>query len=156
MPTKTPPSPGPVGAARLGAVVAATALLLILFGCMSFNIERPAPPPVQFTGPVADAQPLEQRGEVHVLANREVEVIYPVPYLSRPNLTVETGSGGHVAATEQRTDCFRVRNTGLFDHKVTWVAKGVSILKAPPPPPVEALPEVPEPVAGPVPTPVPK
>jgi hypothetical protein len=140
-------------------MMAGLTLVVILLGCMSFTIDRSQP--VKVIAPADGAEPREQQGEISVPAQGAVDVYYPVPYLSRPNLSIQNEFGARCELEVQEPDHFRLHNKGLFPHKVTWVAKGVSILvkpAAPPPPagppPPAALPAAPVPIGPPADPPV--
>ncbi|HZY91072.1 MAG TPA: hypothetical protein VFE78_39985 [Gemmataceae bacterium] len=104
------PSPSP----RLATVAAGVLLCLVVLGCMS----------ISFGGKSIcggdPTEPFEQKGEVCLAAQGEIDVYYPLPYASPPNLTVDAPSH-HVVVFEQKPDHFRVGGAG----KMTWVARGV-------------------------------
>jgi hypothetical protein len=94
-------------------VAAGVLLCLVVLGCMSISFGGKN---VCCTDP---QEPFEQKGELCLEAQRELEVYYPLPYSSPPNLTVD-GPLHHVVVLEQKPDHFRVAGTG----KVKWVARG--------------------------------
>jgi hypothetical protein len=128
---------------RLATVAAGVLLCLVVLGCMS----------ISFGGKnvcCGDPQePLEQKGELCLEAQGEIDVYYPLPYASPPNLTVDAASH-KVVVLEQKPDHFRAYGAG----KAKWVARGVRlgptvVVNGPP-----ALPP-PAPLPGPAPTPPP-
>ena len=142
----SPRTPGLGACPRLATVAAGVLLCLVVLGCMS----------ISFGGKnvcCSDPQePLEQKGELCLEAQGEIDVYYPLPYASPPNLTVDASSH-HVVVLDQKPDHFRVTGTG----KLKWVARGVrvgptvvvpgpptplppALLSGPPPPPPPAPP----------------
>lgn len=131
---------------RLAALAAGVLLCLVVLGCMSISFGGKN---VCCTDP---AEPFEQKGELCLAAQGEIDVYYPVPYVSPPNLTVD-GPAHKVLVLDQKPDHFRVAGTG----KLTWVARGVRsgptvvvpVAPSPPPPalagPAPPLPPPPEP-----------
>ncbi len=129
-------------APRRAALAAGVLLCLVVLGCMS----------ISFGGKnycCTDPQePLEQKGELCLEAQGEIDVYYPLPYASPPNLTVD-GPLHRAVILEQKPDHFRVAGSG----KLKWVARGV---RASPPVVVPVAPSPPPPaLAGPPPAPVP-
>jgi hypothetical protein len=114
-------------------------LLGIALGCMSFTIERPER--VTYVGPDAV---LEQRGEVAVRSHEVVDVYYPIPYGSPPNLTLEDFFH-HNEVLDQKPGFFRLKNDGV-GCTAKWVARGI---RAPLPTPPDVVPELPPPVVVP-------
>jgi hypothetical protein len=109
-------------------------LAAVLIGCMSFTVgerheivsgENDLPPNA------CSGDLLEQVGNVRVADHAEVDVYYPYPYISPPNLALE-GDSDHCFIVQQRRDRFRVKNTGLFDRDVRWRARGLKLVLAPP------------------------
>ncbi len=66
---------------------------------------------------------LQQRGSVSVPHEGEVDVYYPTPYISPPNLETDSSFNDHIIV-EQKPDHFRVKNTELFPCDVSWTARG--------------------------------
>src|SRR5205807_1901970 len=72
----------------------------------------------------------EQRDRVKVPPDTVLDVYYPIPYYSRPNLRIHDGEG-RVKIVQQSRDHFRVKNDGLFERDILWEAKGVKPVPAP-------------------------
>ena len=111
--------PRALGEQRLLALIGSLMFLAFTLGCMSVNIggrTEIAPP--------ADSQ--VQRGTVTVPANQTVDVFYPNPYVSTPNLVVEN-SWNDFRIEEQRPGHFRVHNPGPFAREITWKARGEKV-----------------------------
>jgi hypothetical protein len=100
-------------------LAAGLTLLVIALGCMSFSIERPEH--VTYVG--RDAV-LEQKGDVTVHSGEIVDVYYPIPYGSPPNLTIDD-SFHHYEVIDQKPGFFRLRNKGGGWPSVKWVARGI-------------------------------
>jgi hypothetical protein len=144
MPAARPfPGPAPRTACpRLATLAAGVLLCLVVLGCMSISFGGKS---VCCTDPQG---PLEQKGELCLEAQGEIDVYYPLPYASPPNLTVD-GPLHRVAVLDQKPDHFRVAGPG----KLKWVARGVRagpavVVPVAPSPPPAAL-------AGPPPAPLP-
>lgn len=100
------------------------------FGCMSFNLgnktyESP-------TNHIDQTGVLRQRGEAPLFhtADDRIEIYYPRPYASKPNLKLgkEAGSVGmnEIELLEQTTDHFTVRWKGsVGEAMLSWQADGV-------------------------------
>jgi hypothetical protein len=82
--------------APVGATAAAL-MLTIIMGCMSLQIGCK-------TGPDGT---ICQEGKVSLEGHQELDVYYPVPYASPPNLEIEGDSGFDII--EQKADHFRLR-----------------------------------------------
>lgn len=139
------PAPRPPGFYRLrtaalsrpAGLVGLVATAGVFFGCMSFTIDRSQRGPAAVT--VAGGQLLDQEGAAAVPVGKAVDVFYPIPHSSPPNLTLDEDFGtvfDRCTLVEQQPDHFRVRNDGVFERKVHWKTKGVAFtLAAPAPPP---------------------
>jgi hypothetical protein len=93
---------------------------------------------------------LEQEGEVTLARGAIQDVYYPVPYISPPNLTVDSPLQ-ECALVSQKVDHFRVENTCTSGSvSAHWKAKGVKVLLAAPAGP--AVPQLPPPDPVPVPS----
>jgi|GEM_PF-3607814 len=106
---------------RTAGVASAFAWLAIILGCMNLSIgERTMLPD--------DHLAYTQAGSVHVEIGQELDVYYPVPYASPPNL--EFKGLGSYTIVDQQADHFRVHNNGGllgFD----WTARGVKVALPP-------------------------
>jgi hypothetical protein len=120
---------------------AAVLLVAIVLGCMSVSVDP--------SNTTMDDGVCKQTGTVSVLPGEEVEVFYPKPFATTPNLQIISPLG-ECRAVAQYPDRFRVRNTGvLFDREITWEAKGIlpAVIATPPAPgSAPALPANPTPV----------
>ena len=101
-------------------VVGATLLLCLPLGCKSDN--KAPPPPVD---------ELRQSGATPLPPDAEMDVYYPVPYISPPSLIIESR---HCEVTLQANDHFRVRTHHYFRGTLFWKARGVRLIVATPPP----------------------
>lgn len=131
---------------RLATLAAGLLLCVVVLGCMSISFGGKN---VCCNDP---QEPFEQKGELCLEAQGEIDVYYPIPYASPPNLTVD-GPLHSAVVFDQKPDHFRVAGNG----KLTWVARGVRagptvvvpVLPSPPPPalagPAPPLPPPPEP-----------
>jgi len=152
---------------RAAVAAAGVAAVLVVAGCMgiTFNREQVVhDPPVVKVDPEAppdrdDATRgyppgdgvLEQEGVVTVPRGVAQDVYYPVPYISPPNLTVDSPFQNCVVIS-QKADHFRVQNasgnsTPLDAH---WRAKGIKVLLTAAPV-TTAVPQLPPPDPVPVP-----
>jgi hypothetical protein len=113
---------------RTAGVASAFAWLAIILGCMSLSIgERTTLPD--------DRLAYTQEGSVRVEIGQELDVYYPVPYASPPNL--EFKGLDSYTILDQQADHFRVRakmegNTGGW-MACDWTARGVRAPLSPPP-----------------------
>jgi hypothetical protein len=83
---------------------------------------------------------VKQSGKIELDRGRELDVYYPIPYASTPNLELDDWFNNY-RIIEQKADHFRVKNVGgAFG--VEWTARGVRACN-------------PTPLAVPVPTPAP-
>jgi len=135
---------------RVILVTCSLMFLAIVLGCMSLSIGG------RQGGSSCEEGVSEQSGEVRVSAGRELDVYYPVPFASPPNLTLADDCD-HVVQVEgrpdnfdcvlleQQSDHFRVKNVGKFSGVLTWKARG---LKAVAPPTVVAVPTVSSPASS--------
>lgn len=98
--------------------VGSTLLLVIVMGCMGFSVRHQ-----RESINIADGVNTE-KGHVTVPARQELDVYYPVPFVSPPNLTINSAFDA-CALVDQQADHFRVRNTFSFPREVTWQARGV-------------------------------
>ncbi|VTS01299.1 unnamed protein product [Gemmata massiliana] len=67
-----------------------------------------------------------QRGKAVVPPGDVLEVYYPVPFVSPPNLTTQS-IFDDCSVIEQKPDHFRIKNSNPFSREVTWEARGVPI-----------------------------
>jgi hypothetical protein len=138
----------PVGA------VAASIMLAIIMGCMSLSMSIGCK-----TGPDGTTC---QEGKVSVEDGQELDVYYPIPYASPPNLEI-SGDSESYQIIEQKADHFRIRNQCVNRrYQWNWKARGSKcppgaaptvIVTPPSPPPVPPPPGGP-PIPLPQPTPV--
>jgi len=98
-------------------------LLGIVLGCMSLSIGE------RHEVVASEDGISSQSGEVKVPGGQELDVYYPVPFASPPNLTV-TSTWDDAVMVDQQADHFRVKNPGAFSERMRWEARG---LKARPP-----------------------
>jgi hypothetical protein len=106
--TNTPPTPKTRSGwlnRRVGLAAGLT-LLVIALGCMSFSIERP-----EHVTYVGNDAVLEQKGEVTIHSGQIVDVYYPIPYGSPPNLTIDD-SFHHYEVIDQKPDFFPAEKQG--------------------------------------------
>jgi hypothetical protein len=112
---------------RTAGVASAFAWLAIILGCMSLSIgERTTLPD--------DRLAYTQEGSAHIEIGQELDVYYPVPYASPPNLELK-GLGSYTIV-DQQADHFRVRakvegNTIGWEG-FDWTARGVRVVLPPP------------------------
>jgi hypothetical protein len=147
-------------------------VVLILLGCMS-SVTREEPvttvqsvgtPPEPFQEvnragwyeslPPGDGL-LEQEGSVNIPAHAYLDVYYPIPYISPPNLNVRC-SWNDCLVVGQKPDHFRLHNPESSARHVDWKVKGVKVqmkplvvtpAKASQPAPTNELPPEPIPVS---------
>jgi hypothetical protein len=109
---------------RRSALAGGVFFVICALGCMSLNIggrTEMAPP--------ADAQ--VQQGTVTIPAHQSLDVYYPNPFVTTPNLLVEN-SWNDCKIEEQQPNHFRISNPGLIAREITWKARGEKV-------PVEVL-----------------
>jgi hypothetical protein len=128
-------------AQRLLTAGAAVACLVVFLGCMSLNFGTRTEV-IQH-----DDVSYMQTGKVSVPGGQEIEVYYPIPYGSPPNLEL-CSDWDHCVVVQQKADHFRVKNNRLLSTECKWTARGMRV--APPAPP-----GFPPPVIGPPPVPPP-
>jgi hypothetical protein len=91
---------------------------VLTLGCLSLS----------FGGGSSSEEPSRatQHGSVALHPGEELDVYYPVPYTSPPNLRLEDSL--HSAyLLDQKPDHFRVKNAALFHaQEVSWTARGVT------------------------------
>jgi hypothetical protein len=129
---------------QVGAL-AGTILILIFLGCMSLSFGG-----LSIGCKTEPDGTICQEGKTSVHKGEELDVYYPVPYASPPNLVL-CGSSDDCEIIEQKADHFRIRCKGPFDRTPQWQARG---LRCPPPgatPTVVVTPPAP-PAAPPPPT----
>src|SRR5438270_245777 len=84
---------------RVAAVAAAVVILAIIIGCMSFSIgggdtvREETSSEIVPVGYGPGETIFEQHDRVKVPPNGVLDVYYPVPFYSRPNLTIDGGEG---------------------------------------------------------------
>src|SRR5262245_10664462 len=82
---------------------------------------------------------LVQEGEVTLPPGATLDVFYPIPYASTPNLE----QACHVSdciVTDQHPDHFRATNQSASARTLSWKARGIRGLPPPPPAPVAVPP----------------
>jgi hypothetical protein len=105
---------------RLAAASGTLLFLVIVLGCMSLQFGGGASTTeVVHTDDTAYAQ----TGKVHVPPGKEIEVYYPVSYVSSPNLELDS-TFDDCLIVEQKADHFLVKNTGSFSREAKWKARG--------------------------------
>ena len=131
-----------LGTRSLG-VGAGVILLIVFLGCAGLSQDR------REIVERADGT-TAQDGRVSVPDGKTVDVYYPIPYNSRPNLETHD-TFEECLVVEQRSDGFRVRNPSPFARTVTWSARGVVVPISTPAPvtPTTGLPPEPIPVSAP-------
>ena len=113
---------------RWMVISASLTLLTLLLGCLNVNIDRGV-----------DGEGLcKQSGSVSVPAGEELDVFYPKPFATPPNLTVSS-TFDECVVIAQLPDHFRVRNAGLFARNADWEVRGERIVP-PDPLPGETVP----------------
>jgi hypothetical protein len=132
---------------RFVVICAATLCVALVSGCMNICVDR--------SWCVSDEALCKQNGSFTLKGGEELDVYYPLPYSSPPNVTVKaTFHEDNFALIGQYPDHFRVKNTGHFGREMTWESKGLR-LSSPPltlpvtPPPAGGLPSEPVPATGP-------
>ena len=71
-----------------------------------------------------DDRASSQTGKANVPGGQQLDVYYPVPYATPPNLEI----ADEFVIVEQKADHFRVKNTSTFSRTVNWTARGVPIV----------------------------
>jgi len=102
---------------RSAGVVSGLGFLVIILGCM--NIQLGGRTVLQ-----EDSLTLTQQGSIAASSGQEVDVFYPVPYASPPNLVLEDFTHNYTVV-DQKPDRFRLRNNGPFTPTCEWTAHGV-------------------------------
>ncbi|HYV38882.1 MAG TPA: hypothetical protein VE988_24575 [Gemmataceae bacterium] len=113
------------------AALAAVMVTVVILGCLSLNFGG--------SDAVHDDHVLAQEGSVNVPPNTQLEVFYPVPFGSTPNLIIDDCNGDCLLA-EQKENHFRIFNKNPSkSHAVEWKAKGMRIITVTPdrPPAIE-------------------
>src|SRR5262249_47420997 len=102
--------------------------VVICLGCMNF----------QFGGrnetvhsTASDKPGQVQSGSASVAGHQEIDVYYPVPLVSPPNLVISESAW--VQVVDQKPDHFRVKNNTPMSWDFKWMARGVPV-----PPPVSS------------------
>jgi hypothetical protein len=104
---------------RVGWIASCLLFLAIALGCMSLGIGERNVVVSQ------NDSPGHQSGKITVNPSQEMNVYYPIPYQYPPNL--QTENPGTCVVVEQKTDHFRIKNTGIWAQDVTWQSRGVQI-----------------------------
>lgn len=103
---------------RLILLCCTVVLIAIIVGCMNICLDRSV-------GVGADGL-CKQTGSFTVKGGEEIDVYYPLPYGSPPNVTFNSVFKTYeIVLVSQYPDHFRVKNTGHFAGEVTWEAKGL-------------------------------
>lgn len=110
---------GTIVLSRPVGVVAGALMLLIFLGCMSLSIKIGCKPEPDGT--------TCQEGKVYLRQGQEVDVYYPVPYASPPNLEL-SGDSDNCEIIEQKADYFHIRYKGSIYAKPHWKARGQKCL----------------------------
>jgi hypothetical protein len=117
---------------RIGVAAGVAVFLAFALGCMSIQLGG--------RNEVFQTDELTglQTGRVDIPPGAILEIYYPVPYQSPPNLTIET-SWQDCLIVEQKADHFKVKNPSGTAREVTWKARGLRIATSlaivPPSPP---------------------
>ena len=125
-------------------ILAGSITLLIFLGCMSLSIGCRTEP---------DSTTC-QEGKVSLRKGQELDVYYPIPYASPPNLEINWDAD-ECEIIEQKADHFRIRCKRQCEATPHWKARG---LKCPPPgttPTVIVAPPAPPPSTNSPPSPLP-
>src|SRR5437763_13446789 len=105
---------------KLRAAGAAAAVLAIgvMLGCMSFSFEG--------RKEIVNSTDISyaQSGELTLTCGQVIDVYYPVPYASPPNLTLKKSSDD-CCVIDQKPDHFRVQNNCGLTREVKWTARGM-------------------------------
>lgn len=104
------------GFARAIGLGVAGSLLAASLGCAVLSI-----------GPTTADTSNHQSGKVTIPAGQELDVYYPGPFASPPNLQTET-IFDDCLVIEQRPDHFRIKNPSPFSREVRWEARGVAVV----------------------------
>lgn len=139
---------------RVGAI-AATVVVGIFAGCMSFSIGGKTSHHVTSEAACEDGVYLQQ-GVARVKGGHDVDVFYPVTYQRPPNLELGDDAD-HCEIVEQREDHFKLHNSSAFKAEVQWKARGTRVSSTSPvmvpttttpasPPPDPPPPQMTEPV----------
>jgi hypothetical protein len=112
---------------RLAGIAGGMLLLSIVLGCMSFSFGGHE---VSIEHNGGDGITCHD-GTIQVPAHACLNVYYPAPFSSKPNLEV-TECFGRCEILEQREDGFRVRNNSIFTVTAEWQARGLRIVQIPP------------------------
>jgi hypothetical protein len=142
---------------QMGALAGAI-LILIFLGCMSLSFGG-----LSIGCKTEPDGTVCQEGKVSLHKGHELDVYYPVPYASPPNLEL-TGDCDKCEIMEQKADHFRIRCNDSCDATPNWQARGVRrpppeitptvVVTPPAPPPAPPPPSNSAPVPLPAPTPV--
>jgi hypothetical protein len=125
---------------RIIGTGSALVLLATFLGCMSFSIGGG-------NTEIRDSSDgtLKQSGSAKVPGDGELDVYFPTPYTSNPNL--ETGDDfDHCVVVQQYPDHFRVKNSSALAEDVKWTARGVRAVASAPANPPPQLPAEPAPI----------
>ncbi len=95
------------------AIVAALVAVVLVFGLQSFQANVPR------------QETLPQQGEMTVPAGETVDVFFPIPYVSPPNVTLSGSFADDVVISDQKADSFKLKNRSKsFSRSVHWRAEG--------------------------------
>jgi hypothetical protein len=114
----------PAGALGGGVIV------LIILGCMSLSFGG-----LSIGCKTEPDGTVCQEGKVSMHRGQELDVYYPVPYASPPNLEL-SGDADKCEIVEQKADHFRIRCKDPCDATPHWQARG---LRCPPPAPTPTV-----------------
>jgi hypothetical protein len=112
---------------RLRLVSAVVVGVVCGISCMSFSIERGS----EVVSEPATSPTIKQHGSTIMLNSPEgLQVYYPRPYLSPPNLKIESPTlilPDSVDIVEQKPDRFtlRAKRPGLGEATIRWQAEGI-------------------------------
>jgi hypothetical protein len=101
------------------AIVAALVSVVLIFGFRAFQGNAAYGPEI-----LEHNQLLKQQGKAAVAGEKPIDVYYPIPYASPPNLTVQ---GDQIEIVEQKADHFQLKkkdsSPGAIE--VQWLAQGL-------------------------------
>jgi hypothetical protein len=120
----------PLPGQRGFVVIAGCAWVGILLGCMSFTYQGHECASVHLTEDGISCF----EGKAHVAPGQCLNVYYPTPFASKPNLEVSE-LFDRLVVVEQREDGFQVRNASPFNVSGEWQARGTRLAPQLPPAP---------------------
>jgi hypothetical protein len=120
--------------------MAACATAVIILGCMNFTFQESDPEVVRHLEDGLTCYSGKARVKPHSCLN----VYYPAPFLSKPNLELED-TFDRLVVVEEREDGFRINNPSSCSVTGKWKARGLRPVPPPSPPGAPAANEAPAP-----------